>query len=677
MILDADTLAKALGGDGTFRPARHLCRVELDRFSDAASNADSLLVACTQEAPLFLDALEDLGDDAPSADFLNIRELAGWSEDGRNGSKNVTAKMAALIKEAALERHDAQSVSMISTGIVLVLGKDDTAVDAARKLGERMDVTVILEGGAVASPPDVMDVPIFTGNIESASGHLGQFEIRVTNLRPTVPSSKSKLEFSGIGETGSSTCDLILDLRGGTPLFNAPDKRDGYFNPDPKNPALVMEALFMMTDMIGEFEKPRYVDYDPGICAHASSRIVGCSKCLDICPTGAIEPNGDKVRYDPYICAGCGLCAVVCPTGAAKYNLPAGDQVSSRLRTLLGTYLKAGGETPMLLVHDGTFGRDIIALSARHGRGLPGRVIPFTVNQATQFGLESILHALGLGAAEVCILLPPQKRGDRDTLLGEFAIADAITEGLGYGAGRVRLLEPDDPDELEALLYAATAYPTITPGDVVGAGRKRSVLRLSLDALHKKAPNKVDEIALPAGAPFGRVNVDVEGCTLCLSCVGACPTGALKDNESLPQLSFAEDACVQCGLCKNTCPENVITLEPRLSFRAEARSAQVIKSEQPFLCIRCGKPFATHASLERTIEKLKDHPMFQGPGKLDRMRMCEDCRVVEMTMGDDNPFAHGKVPIPRTTDDYLRERSELREQAKLDMLKKGLTDGEA
>jgi len=677
MSIDGDALAKALGGEGKLQPARHLCRVELDRFMDDAGKADKILVACTQEAPLFLDALEELGDKAPEANFVNIRELAGWSEDGQNKDTNVTAKMAALISEAALEVRDATSVTMVSTGIVLVLGKDDSAIEAARKLADRMDVTVVLQGGADVSPPNVMDIPVFMGNIKSARGHLGAFEVNVENFRPTVPSSKSKLEFTGIGEAGSSTCDLILDLRGDTPLFPAPEKRDGYFNPDPGNPALVMEALFTLSDMIGEYEKPKYIDYDAGICAHSASKITGCTNCFDVCPTIAIVPNGDKVKFDPYTCAGCGLCAVVCPTGAARYNLPAGDTVTERLRTLVGTYTKVGGETPVVLVHDDTFGRDIIALSARYGRGLPGHVLPLAINQATQIGIETITLALALGASEVAIVLPPKKREDRDTLLGEFAIVDAITDGLGYGTGRVRLIEPDDPDQLEAALYGTAPATAIAASDIGAAGRKRSVLRLSLDALHRKSPSPVDEIVLPAGAPFGRVLVDAENCTLCLACVGACPTGALKDNEGLPQLGFTEDACVQCGLCKNTCPEKVISLEPRLSFAEEARSHQVIKEEQPFLCIRCGKPFATHASLAHLTDKLKDHAMFQGPGKLDRIKMCDDCRIVQMATDGDNPLAHGTVPVPKTTEDYLRERDDLRKKAKDDMIKKGLTDGEA
>jgi ferredoxin len=61
------------------------------------------------------------------------------------------------------------------------------------------------------------------------------------------------------------------------------------------------------------------------------------------------------------------------------------------------------------------------------------------------------------------------------------------------------------------------------------------------------------------GAPFGAIELNVEGCTLCLACVSACPTGALSDNPERPMLRFTEDACVQCGLCKATCPEKVIT----------------------------------------------------------------------------------------------------------------------
>ena len=52
------------------------------------------------------------------------------------------------------------------------------------------------------------------------------------------------------------------------------------------------------------------------------------------------------------------------------------------------------------------------------------------------------------------------------------------------------------------------------------------------------APAPADVVPLPEGAPFGRVVVDTEGCTLCLACVGACPTGALLDHPDRPGLRY-------------------------------------------------------------------------------------------------------------------------------------------
>jgi NAD-dependent dihydropyrimidine dehydrogenase PreA subunit len=164
-------------------------------------------------------------------------------------------------------------------------------------------------------------------------------------------------------------------------------------------------------------------------------------------------------------------------------------------------------------------------------------------------------------------------------------------------------------------------------------------------------------VTLPAHAPFGAVEIDTAGCTLCLSCVAACPTGALTDDPERPMLRFAEEACVQCGLCKATCPEKVITLKPRLDFRAGSGGTRVLKEEQPFCCIRCGKPFGVKSTIERVVAKLADrHWMFKdSPERLDLVRMCDGCRVAFVSEKEFDPYGPARTPV-RTTDDYLRER---------------------
>ena len=241
-------------------------------------------------------------------------------------------------------------------------------------------------------------------------------------------------------------------------------------------------------------------------------------------------------------------------------------------------------------------------------------------------------------------------------------MSETILVGLGFGNGRIGTIETDDPDQLGSQLRAIVAPSAATRAAAfMPVGGKRDVLRLALRELQGVAPAPVDIIPLPAGAPFGTLDVNVEGCTLCLACVSACPTGALSADPERPMLRFAEDACVQCGLCKATCPEKVISLQPQIDFRAATAAARIIKEEQPFECIRCSKPFGVKSSVERVVAKLEGkHWMFKGSAqRLETIKMCEDCRVVVMSETGFDPHAG---PRPRTTDDYLRERERLKQE---------------
>ncbi|MDX1401568.1 MAG: 4Fe-4S dicluster domain-containing protein, partial [Kiloniellales bacterium] len=236
----------------------------------------------------------------------------------------------------------------------------------------------------------------------------------------------------------------------------------------------------------------------------------------------------------------------------------------------------AGGERPLLLVHDRGHGWPIVEASARFGRGLPARALPFEVNEITQISLDFLLSGLALGAERILLLGNAAKRNDYAGLAEQLGMAEAIMTGLGYDSGLVNLLVEDDPDRVEEELYGTRDTPDRIAGDFLPQSQKRTNLRLAAAHLHHQAPDPQDLIPLAPGAPFGTVTVDTSGCTLCLACVSACPTSALGDNPDLPQLSFQEDACIQCGLCKNTCPENVIRLVPRFNLSKDVQERRVL-----------------------------------------------------------------------------------------------------
>ena len=170
------------------------------------------------------------------------------------------------------------------------------------------------------------------------------------------------------------------------------------------------------------------------------------------------------------------------------------------------------------------------------------------------------------------------------------------------------------------------------------------------------APTPVDEVALPTGAPFGALDIDVDRLYALPRMCRRLPDHALRDTTDYPRLSFLETACVQCGLCAKTCPENVIKLHPRLDFTNAARNPRTIKEEEPFACVRCGKPFATKSTITKIEQRLATHSMFAGAGALRRIQMCADCRVIDMAESTDDPFKGKARQVPRTTEDYLRER---------------------
>ena len=590
----------------------HLCRAQISNFNSAVSTGEPLLIACTQEAPLFVEkAIET--DPELAISYVNIRERAGWSEEGGKALPKITA----LIQEATLQPPMANSLTMRSEGSVLVYGRDESALEIAKQVANRLSAVCIIGGNEEIQPPHLMDVPIFFGNIKSASGHLGEFKVVVNDYAAVQVSSRGKFEAGKKNNDVAINFDLILDISNNEPLFSAPGKRDGYFYVEPSDPAGIQKALFDLADMVGEFEKPRYIKYDSNTCVHARSSQVGCTRCLDVCPTGAITPAQDEVSINPYICAGCGSCASVCPTGAASYQLPAGNFIFERLKLLLNSYRNAGGASPILLVHDTTYGEDVIAAIAHLKKnkkwGLPANVIPFALNETTQVGFDFFAVALAFGANSINILVNPSKANELEGLKKQIELIETAANGLGFGKNRVTIIDQADPESIAENLYSNVASPEIVPGDFAPMGTKRSLANLALNHLHDYAPTPVDLLPLNKGAPFGAIKVNTESCTLCLSCVAACPTGALKDNPDSPQFTFTETACVQCGLCRTICPESVITLTPQFNFSEDARNAILVKQEEPFECIKCMMKFrlkshlVTHTMIH---EGIKPHTCF-------------------------------------------------------------------
>ncbi len=667
--LDAETFAAAGEAVGVHHA---LCGRELPVIEADLAAGRELVLSCTQETALFGELAEAAGGGA-RVRFFNIRESAGWSAQ----AAAATPKLAALIAAAATlpEAEPVPGVQLRAGRSLLIVGEAGAALGWAARLASSFEPAVLITArvGDVELPAEHA-WPVWSGRPLSLSGHLGAFELTWEQENPidlelcvrchacvkacpegaigfdlqVAPDKCSghRACVAACGETGAidfarrdlvrrERFDLVLDLAA-EPLLRRVELPDGYAAPgrDPFEQALAAQAL---GELVGEFEKPRYVAFDAGLCAHSRARKAGCSNCIEACATAAIRAKGEVIEVDPYLCKGCGTCSTVCPSGALAFQYPRVPELGLRVKTLLAEYAAAGGTAPCLLFHAAEAGAALIARLARRGRGLPARVIPVEVWSADAVGLDLMLGSVALGACQVAVLAAGSH--DAAPLQAQAAHGQAILSALGYAGEHLRIVEAMDADDwrtLEAALWDwAPAAAVAEPARFRLLPKKRETLDFALRHLVAQAPaartagGLPTAIALQAGAPFGQV-IASEACTLCMACTGACPAGALRAATDGYRLEFVEKNCLQCGLCVASCPESALALEPRLLLGDEARRARTRRAADMFHCTCCGKPMGAAPVIQSMIARLAGHAMFATEAQRARLSMCADCRVIDL-----------------------------------------------
>ena len=527
-----------------------------------------------------------------------------------------------FVSRASVERKAPTPTSLLayqSNGHCLVIGPLEPALHIAEQLVLPAVTVLVPEGegeGEVTRRATESGVKVFAGPVSDLQGYLGCFDCKL--------GGQSLWQLQNAAGAGF---DLVVDLSEQA-MLNIELPPFGYHAIASLDDTRTKEVLDSLSELQGEFEKPKYFEYDAGICAHSRSGITACTACLDVCSTGAIESSGDGVVFNPYLCQGCGSCATACPSGATRYAYPAPADAIEQLSALLNDHRKSTVEPIILLLHDADTAADRID-GFRDGLN-PG-TLALAVEETGSVGMDVWFSAFALGVAGIAIDTPAASSSMREALARQIEIANTILAPLGF-RDRIGLIEATDSDAVNQFGVGFDRNE-IAPASYLTFNDKRQTIRLATDYLleHCAVTQEQQSVPLPAGAPFGEVVVDSDACTLCLACVSTCPARALQDGETLPQLKFIEAACLQCGMCEQACPEDAISLVPVFRFDSEAaRRPAVLNEEEPFNCIACNKPFATARIISRMLTKLQGHWMFEDEKAQRRLKMCDDCRVKDI-----------------------------------------------
>ncbi len=562
------------------------------------------------------------------------------------------------------------AVTETASNRLLLIGAADVVFGWAERLAGSFEVFALCLH-ANAEPPASPEIPWDVASDWALTGHLGAFELSYRSANPIDPltcvrcgdciracpegaigvnlqvqrsrcrdhracvaaCAANAIAFDAPAREHTRTFDLVLDLQP-QPYWSGFQTPVGYAAPgaDPLEQAL---AVIELSRYVGTFEKPRYVRRDVAKCAHQRSGIPGCSRCLEACDTQAIRPVGDHVAVDPHWCQGCGGCVGVCPTGALRFQYPRPEDWSEALLAATAVW---DANTPLVLVLYDERCRDPMTLLQRRLGAMPAHWLALPLWRVAILNEELLAYALTLGVAQVVVVHP-----DADSAVATLTRAQRIVAALAQVLQDEAASERVVLANVEGLAAAwQSAQQSALPVGFAGRGlsplfplgqhrfalqrHKSDSLRLIRQAWSARAQEVgvTAPVPLPHGATWGAVLV-ADGCTLCFSCVGVCPTQALQAGGDRPQLRFSETRCVQCGLCANACPEKVITLEPRWNPAAEANQAVVLREDQPHHCPRCGVLVGPRAAVLKIQQALVAHPLLTG--NADLLLLCADCRV--------------------------------------------------
>ena len=244
-----DLTAIEAGQEAGFSPVHtQLCRSQLKSYERYLAGGETLLVGCTQEAPLFSELAEEAGA-ADRVRFVNLRETAGWSDEGAAAGP----KMAAHLAAARYAPRPAPLREIESDGLCLVIGAGQPALEAAELLSARLSVSLLLTGGAEdLLPPRSAEIAIYSGTVAAVTGAFGSFDLTVDGFAAASPASRAGLSFERPKDGARTSCAVILDLTGGTPLFSGHRLRDGYLRADPGDPAAVLRAVLEAVETLPE-----------------------------------------------------------------------------------------------------------------------------------------------------------------------------------------------------------------------------------------------------------------------------------------------------------------------------------------------------------------------------------------------------------------------------------------
>lgn len=367
------------------------------------------------------------------------------------------------------------------------------------------------------------------------------------------------------------------------------------------------------------------ITYDSTICQYHERRTEHCSKCVDVCPTVAILREDEVKRrlvFSHIDCVECGGCISVCPSGALDYaKMP---------RNAFYEIAKMYEDKKILIVPRKM---EIENCDVK----LPEGVLPFAIEGEKFLSETHFMTLLQTSGASVIFYSNIISPGTKEaiSLVNQIMQAKFGVDGIEVAEDEIELRKAlKNIKFIDGLKYQMSEYAT--------AKREIFAKRVA----HIVGDDDLGVAKSGDWVRYGKVEINENNCTLCLSCVGACNVGALIADKTNNSIKFNASICTTCGYCEASCAEKDAIKLTRGEMRLEPTyfTHQELAKDTLFACIECGKEFATTKAVMKIATMMT--PLFEGDSyKLKTLYCCADCKakvMIEKQLDDVKKIREGK-----------------------------------
>jgi len=379
-------------------------------------------------------------------------------------------------------------------------------------------------------------------------------------------------------------------------------KQSGTFDPLESSIENVLDTL---RANIKSFEYKKFTTYDSTICQYHERREEICSKCEEVCPTVAIIKHDDTkhLEFSQIDCHGCGGCISVCPSGALDY---APTNTESLFE--MSKFYK---ETHPLIIPT-KMGIENLEIELKEN------ILPFSIDGEKFLHESTLLTLTQISGSQVIFYSDFISKGTGDAIR---ILNDIYQLKYKKDAVIIAMTKEELKEAIQNVSFVENSYFNIPQDEY----KKREIFSLRLKNL--VGDDNLGVVKTGEHIHYGKVKVNEDTCTLCLSCVGACNVGALVAEVKDNTLVLNPSLCTACGYCEVSCPESsCITIEKDIiELEPNWFKQSILAQDELFACVECGKEFATTKAVEKIANIMK--PMFANdPVKQRTLYCCADCK---------------------------------------------------